>query len=281
MSKRLGCAASSLRRLVSSRCRRVPAGLRPQLRSFSDVQRPLDSAPYSRQRDSSSRAQNHTRHNSFRDAPKPSSSKLEQHLNSLFPPLTFPPELASRILTHASHPDAAYWHNARMSFIGRRVLQSYLLLFIHSSPALHPEHDYELISERALNTYVLGEHVASRWNLGKVLKWKPMNVGSFPVPLGPEVEVPEGVSQLAPRSIGLYKVHGTAVEAIAGGVFHQYGGSVAHRLFHTRVLPLILLPGNQQGLPDAFHEHALEVCERMGGPDGALIVPGQKASSTN
>ena len=33
-------------------------------------------------------------------------------------------------------------------------------MFVHSSPALQPDHDYEKIAERALNSYALGEHVA-------------------------------------------------------------------------------------------------------------------------
>ena len=52
-----------------------------------------------------------------RDAPA-----LKEHLDQLFPPLNFPPELAARILTHSSHPDAVHSHNARMSFIGMRIL---------------------------------------------------------------------------------------------------------------------------------------------------------------
>ncbi|KAJ8488544.1 hypothetical protein ONZ51_g3485 [Trametes cubensis] len=199
---------------------------------------------------------------------------LVQHLNDVFSPLKFPPELASRILTHASHPDAMRRHNGRLSFVGRRVLQSYLLMFIHSSPALRPEHDYELILERALNTYVLGEHVAPKWQIGKVLKWRPMNVGNMSKPLGPNVEVPSPLMNLEPdnaRSVGMYKVHGTTVEALVGGVFHQFGGSVAHRLFHTRVLPHLLLQGSHEGLHVAYHDHAREVCEKMGGPQGPLL----------
>jgi hypothetical protein len=41
-----------------------------------------------------------------------------EHLNGLFPALQFPPELARRILTHASHPAAKYGHNAAYSFMG-------------------------------------------------------------------------------------------------------------------------------------------------------------------
>ena len=43
---------------------------------------------------------------------------LAEHLNTVFSPLQFPPELASRILTHASHPDAKLRHNGRLSFVG-------------------------------------------------------------------------------------------------------------------------------------------------------------------
>ena len=45
-------------------------------------------------------------------------SALVQHLNDVFSPLQFPPELASRILTHGSHPDARVRHNGRLSFVG-------------------------------------------------------------------------------------------------------------------------------------------------------------------
>lgn len=48
----------------------------------------------------------------------PSFSKLADHLNSLFTPLQFPPDLAARILTHSSHPDALVRNNTRLSFIG-------------------------------------------------------------------------------------------------------------------------------------------------------------------
>lgn len=76
--------------------------------------------------------------------------------------------------------------------------------------------------ERALNTYVLGEHVGPQWQLGKVMKWAPAtsnpslaNDPTSVVHLGKE----------ATRSIGLYKVEGIAVEALVGGVFHQFVSS--------------------------------------------------------
>ncbi|KAF9240462.1 hypothetical protein BU15DRAFT_87667 [Melanogaster broomeanus] len=162
------------------------------------------------------------------------------HLNSVFPSLDFTPELANRILTHGSHKSAVHGHNGRLGFIGR-----------HRSP-----HDYDLVVSRALNTYLLGEHIAPRWSLGRVLRWVPT------------------VSQDTLRvnqSVGLYKIMGEAVQAVVGGVYHQFGGSVAHRLFHTRILPHILLPERSSGVPAEFHAKALQICERMGGTEGDLI----------
>jgi len=205
-----------------------------------------------------------------RSSKKPDATQFTSHLNNLFSPLQFPPELAARILTHASHPDAVVSHNARLSFIGRRVLKTYLLLYLHSSPALQDTHDYQLIIDRTLNSYVLGEHVAPKWSLGRVLKWSPANID-------PRVTKPgSDFSALEPdvsRGVGLYKVQGTTVEAVIGGIFHEFGGSVAHQVFHTRLLPHILLPGQKEGLHDAFHAHALEICEKMGGMDAAVRLP--------
>lgn len=48
----------------------------------------------------------------------PDTSKLTQHLNRVFAPLQFPPELAARILTHQSHRHGVLTNNARLSFIG-------------------------------------------------------------------------------------------------------------------------------------------------------------------
>ena len=46
-------------------------------------------------------------------------SRFVRHLNEQFLPLEFPPELARRILTHASHRRAGIdGHNARLAFVG-------------------------------------------------------------------------------------------------------------------------------------------------------------------
>lgn len=157
-----------------------------------------------------------------------------EHLNGLFPTLQFPPELARRILTHGSHPAAAYGHNAAYSFMGafcwhplwrpydlhfssssgRRVLEAYLLLLLSSSPALHPKHDLEDIVSRTLNSYTLGERVGSVWGLGRIMRWTP----TIPA----EKLKPGEDNRDLLKSVGLYKVQGDAVSAVMGGIFYQF-----------------------------------------------------------
>jgi len=180
---------------------------------------------------------------------------LSQHLDKTFAPLKFPPAVAQRILTHLSHRDSIVGHNSRFAFLGRRTLEAYLLLFLQGLPAA-AEHDHARIVSRALNTHTLGEHVAPPWKLQEVMRWAPPRAGDL---------------ALDGRVAGVYKVAGTTVEAVVGGVLHQFGGSVAHRLFHTRLLPHLLLPHSPLGLPDVLHADALSVVERFGGLEGPLL----------
>ncbi|KAG1832034.1 hypothetical protein EV424DRAFT_1525462 [Suillus variegatus] len=226
---------------------------------------------------------------SFKRAPQSlpiaeDSAQFAAHLNNILPSLHFPPELAQRILTHGSHKAAIHGHNGRLSFVGRRVLESYYMLFLHSVARNQNQHDYEYLSSRALNTYLLGEHVAPRWSLGRVLRWTPTvsqdvllahkNVKKSSAKQPADVELENALTRNPGivRSVGLYKVMGEAVQSVMGGVYHQFGGSVAHRLFHTRILPHILLPDKAEGVPVEFHHQALTICERMGGVDGNLLV---------
>jgi len=185
-----------------------------------------------------------------------------EHLNKLFPDLQFPTELARRILTHASHPAAIYGHNAGHSFMGRRVISAYLYLLLSSSPNLKPSDDLEAIVAQTLNTYVLGEHIGSKWGLGRVMRWTPT--------LKSERLQDANIALL--KGAGLYKVQGDAVAAVLGGIFEQFGASTAHRVFHTRVLPHILLSTNHTGLPEVFHGDARSACNRFGGMHGPLVV---------
>jgi hypothetical protein len=149
-----------------------------------------------------------------------------------------------------------------------------MLLFLQGLPAA-AEHDHSRIAARVLNTHSLGEHVAPHWRLQDVMRWNPPRAGD---------------PGLDGKAAGLHKVAGTMVEAVVGGVLHQFvsriycsltlllfeltdcqGGRIAHRLFHTRVLPHLLLPGSPFGLPDILHADALKAAEHYGGLKGSLV----------
>lgn len=144
-------------------------------------------------------------------------------------------------------------------------MESYLLLFLNSSKNLKPTHDFNFITNWTLNAYTLGQHVGSKWGLGRAMRWVPtVNKEKL---LGP------GNKDALLQSAGLYKVQGDAVAAVMGTIYEQFGASVAHRTFHTRILPNLLLDGKNGGLPLTFHEEVLEICERMGGVEGDLTKP--------
>lgn len=81
-----------------------------------------------------------------------------------------------------------------------------MLLFLQRLPAA-AEHDHSRIAARVLNTHSLGEYVAPHWKLHEVMRWVPPRAGD----LG-----------LDGKASGLHKVAGTMVEAVVGGVFHQF-----------------------------------------------------------
>jgi len=204
--------------------------------------------------------------------PTHSDADTAEYLHRLFQPhlptsQPFPEEVAARIVTHASWNKGVEGHNGRLIFLGRRVMNAYLNMFLvtHSSvpstPAQRPrkgsakakandafpepEFDLTAVIERLLDTYILGEHVGSAWELQNVMRWTP----ALPMSAAPTSSTPP---LLALRSSGLYKVRGACVEATIGGIFHQYGGKVAHRIFHTHILPHLAKEG--LGLPRQLAE---------------------------
>jgi hypothetical protein len=102
---------------------------------------------------------------------------------------------------------------------GRRVLESYLLLFLNSAPNLSARHDLEEITARAINTYTLGKHIGSRWGLGRIVRWVPTLPKQFVDKADMASNKPFG--SLSKRA-GLYKVQGDAVAAVMGAIFQQF-----------------------------------------------------------
>jgi large subunit ribosomal protein L15 len=175
-------------------------------------------------------------------------------------------------MTHTSWKGGQDGHNARLAFVGRRVLAAYFNLFLHSCTGsalpstghtrFDEQHDYKALFERVMHTHQLGEYVGGAWKIEEVMRWLPANVDHA-------ADGPDAVL----RSTGLYKVRGVTVEAAMGGIYHQFGGAIAQRVFHTRILPHVSQPG--LGLPEAFRGRATELCEEMGGLDGSLLLKGE------
>ncbi|THH07038.1 hypothetical protein EW145_g3658 [Phellinidium pouzarii] len=208
-----------------------------------------------------------------KERPRANPEPLIEHLHHIFPPLEFPPTISTQMLTHISAKEAWAGHNARLAFVASVELSP------ASSPSLDPDatFDFNLIAYRALHTNLLGEYVGNQWKLRRIMLW------TLPIPSSAKAATRMSLSRHfeedGKRSRdynpvagpGLYKVQGTTVEGIMGGVFHQFGGTIAQRVFHTRLLPHILCPGTPFGLHDAFHNAALDMQERMGGADGLLV----------
>ncbi|KAF8327259.1 ribonuclease-III-like-domain-containing protein [Cantharellus anzutake] len=191
------------------------------------------------------------------------------YLESQFPPLQFPPDLAKRVLTHSSYRKGAqtYGHNTRLAFMGRRVMDAYFLMSLQASlpesvagPSFDggnaateevPYTNFQELTENVLDTHTLGRHVGNEWGIGKVMRWTSAknHLASNPGAV----------------HAGRIKVQGTAVEATVGGIFHQFGGVAAYVAFHTRVLPNLV-----PVLPASLHERVEDVCYQLGGRNAPL-----------
>jgi len=154
--------------------------------------------------------------------------------------------------THVSWQRGVEGHNTRLGFIGRRVLHTSLLLFLHECTLLPPHHlkqnpsrdidrlrpssfsaggpirpltqTYEEISERLLDTYVLGEHVGGAWQLERIMRWTPALT---------QVDTQKAQeAKTILHSSGLYKIRGATVEGVMGGIFHQFVRSL-YFSFHS------------------------------------------------
>jgi hypothetical protein len=79
-----------------------------------------------------------------------------------------------------------------------------------------------------LNTYVLGEHVASRWGLSPLVRWSSSVTAVQPG------QTPSGDG----HETGLFKVAGTAVEATMGGIYHQFVRPFLPSYFFLRSIPI-------------------------------------------
>ncbi|OXG17438.1 hypothetical protein C366_03528 [Cryptococcus neoformans Tu401-1] len=225
---------------------------------------------------------------SYPPPPLPSSTSsttpqaAQSYLSNLFslpPSRQFSPALALQILTHKSYrfahpvrhspslsqaqssigPESSAPHNARLAFLGRRALSTYLALFVHeaygSSGALREqgsdflrgkELEERLTALRHVNN--LGRMVGGEWRVEDVLRWDRNQTS---------------------QASGNLSVKGQTVEAILGGVFTQFGSPAAHRAFHLHVLPKFV-----SQLRDPFLVEKVEtVREQLENEFGRGILP--------
>ncbi|KAG8742454.1 hypothetical protein FRC10_001424 [Ceratobasidium sp. 414] len=133
----------------------------------------------------------------------------------LLPPLKFPRETTMRMITHTSWRAGMEGNNNRFSFIEPPSGPPPDTQISHlPMPSSVLEQDFDEITNKAVNTQVLGSFVGNVWELERVMRWVPNRVG-------------ESIS----NDPGLYKIRGTTVEAVVGGVFHQFVRKFDTRLF--------------------------------------------------
>ena len=142
----------------------------------------------------------------------------QQYLTDLLhlpPSQQIPPKLALQILTHKSYrfvslPRNPYlqpaplpeeednnWaasHNARLSFLGRRAMSTYLAMFVHAAVATSgvPLHQLDFLRGRSLETKLanlshvtnVGREIGAAWGVQDVVRWdhNPVSRSTRPRP---------------------------------------------------------------------------------------------------
>ncbi|WOO76888.1 uncharacterized protein LOC62_01G000501 [Vanrija pseudolonga] len=241
----------STSRTVASASRAVRAATRrPEARLYSAAAAAEVSEPSAPLSSPSTAPLPHLPRSTYRrHAVETTPAKAQAYLSDLLtlpPSAAFPPALALQILTHKSYrfahriahappytPDeiaqSQASHNERLSFLGRRALQAYTGMFVHSAlPSSSAARASPFFAAEALEGRLedlihpteLGKTVGNRWGLDNVMRWDRV--------------VDEGR-----RQGGARKIRGLTVEAILGGVFTHLGSAAAQRAFYLHVLPAL------------------------------------------
>ncbi|EIW71678.1 hypothetical protein TREMEDRAFT_60601 [Tremella mesenterica DSM 1558] len=144
-------------------------------------------------------------------------------------------------------------HNARLSFLGRRAISSYLTLFVHSAlPTSGSLRNVDFLRGETLDKKLdnmrhvnnLGRTVGDHWHVGEVMRWdkNPTSLESDHA-----------------------KIKGMVVEATLGGVYTTFGSPAAHRAFHLLVLPRLAHQLRDPGLIELANKMAEGVRRDFGG----------------
>lgn len=135
------------------------------------------------------------------------------------------------------------------------------------------EDDHSRIVARVLNTHPLGEHVASHWRLQDVMRWVP----ALDLTVGQRVHT-NSLERQSRRlleggitSICQSRSFCTTSSLADAGVDYAQEGWVTHRLFPTRVILHLFLPGSPFELPDVLHVDALRSATYYSGLNGPSV----------
>ncbi|WWC65968.1 mitochondrial 54S ribosomal protein mL57 [Kwoniella dejecticola CBS 10117] len=238
----------------------IPSQSQPQAQAQSSL--PPQSQPQTpnRRRNTS----NYTRPSERSITPEEAQSFLS-NLLGLPSDRQFSPELALQILTHKSYRyshsvrhfnDASSAsglglglrsnepHNSRLSFLGRRALQTYLSLFIHDSFSSTSTSTSTSNSDSATS----GPRESLRTNAVDFLRGSSLedrldnlrdtrNLGRLVAPHWGVSDVTRWDRNETSRESGDLKILGMTIESILGGVFTEFGSPAAQRTFHSMILP--------------------------------------------
>lgn len=144
--------------------------------------------------------------------PQKTTEELQAWLRERFPGVDLPDNVILQAATHESwnHGLSTDGHNRRLGFIGRRALQMFLTIFLHSNARTSQRAAALLSSPDALadvlKTSRLGDKVGRTLKLEQIMRWTPA--------------VLDG--QRGPVETGLFKIRGVAVEALVGAIYHQH-----------------------------------------------------------
>ncbi|KAJ9097209.1 hypothetical protein QFC21_004878 [Naganishia friedmannii] len=286
---------------------------------------PVESSPGSEP--SLSRTTRSSGYNTSRTITPESASAYLSDLFSLPSTRPFPPPLALRMLTHKSYRAAHLLgyghstrtgggtsstsaaaaaieserngsapHNARLAFLGKRALVSYLMMFLHqqalvgaapstlseqstspSSSALIPEASASSSSSRSatltslnLSAELGAEHafedkiakLTHRTNLGRSVgqQWNLEQAMRWESNW-PSADVEQN---------GSLTVQGETVNAVLGGTLMYFGSPAAHRLFHLQVLPHLSRQFQSPQIQEAIQVQRRVAAKQL---DGGIVVP--------
>ncbi|KDN44498.1 hypothetical protein K437DRAFT_224959 [Tilletiaria anomala UBC 951] len=228
--------------------------------------------------------------------PQTSVEELQDELrNSILPGFPLPDSVALQMVSHESwdYGKSLGGHNRRLSFLGRRALKAFLMMFFHCALASPPASsssttasqrtkanelvfaaDARVIDE-LLHTSALGQGAGSSLRLERVMRWTPA--------LLPPSSSTQGPQSNQARESGLFKIRGICLEAIVGAIYHQHGAHMAQLFFQSQILPVLQSKNGDwpRDVPSFVREEALKAADRATSTLNDIIAKRDRANASS